>query len=111
MVLTTARYDAKEASEDKSIFVPSLPPIAIDLLRPISIESMLTTLALAVLTWGKKAEPEPEPASTLGMTLLAVGVCWVPPSVETWHGMAGQCGSTRRIGRGWPKLGAAWGMH
>ena len=43
---------------------------------------MLTTLALAVLTWGKKAEPEPEPASTLGMTLLAVGVCWVPPSVE-----------------------------
>ena len=45
---------------------------------------MLSTLALAVLTWGKKApEPEPEPASTLGMTLLAVGVCWVPPSVNT----------------------------
>ena len=42
---------------------------------------MLATLALAVLTWGKKAEPEPEPASTLGMTLLAVGVCWVPPFV------------------------------
>ena len=45
------------------------------------LKSMLATLALAVLTWGKKAEPEPEPASTLGMTLLAVGVCWVPPSV------------------------------
>ena len=45
---------------------------------------MLSTLALAVLTWGKKApEPEPEPASTLGMTLLAVGVCWAPPSVDT----------------------------
>ena len=45
---------------------------------------MLSTLALAVLTWGKKApEPEPEPASTLGMTLLAVGVCWAPPSVNT----------------------------
>ena len=54
--------------------------------RPISLRNsdMLSTLALAVLTWGKKApEPEPEPASTLGMTLLAVGVCWVPPSVNT----------------------------
>ena len=54
--------------------------------RPISLRNsdMLSTLALAVLTWGKKApEPEPEPASTLGMTLLAVGVCWVPPSVDT----------------------------
>jgi hypothetical protein len=104
MVLTTARYDAKEASADKRIryilsaFVPSLPPFAIDLLRPISIESMLTTLALAVLTWGKKAEPEPEPASTLGMTLLAVGVCWVPPSVETWHGMAWQASAAPRGG-------------
>ena len=54
--------------------------------RPISLRNidMLSTLALAVLTWGKKApEPEPEPASTLGMTLLAVGVCWVPLSVNT----------------------------
>ena len=41
---------------------------------------MLAPIALAVLTWGKKApEPEPEPASALGMTLLAVGVCWVLP--------------------------------
>ena len=42
---------------------------------------MLTTLALVVLSWGKKPEPEPEPVSTLGMTLLAVGVCWVLPLV------------------------------
>ena len=41
----------------------------------------LATLAAVVLSWGKKA-PEPEPpVSTLGMTLLAVCVCWLLPLV------------------------------
>ena len=41
----------------------------------------LATLALVVLSWGKKAPvPAPEP-STLGMTLLAVCVCWLLPVV------------------------------
>ena len=41
----------------------------------------LATLALVVLSWGKKAPvPAPEP-STLGMTLLAVCVCWLLPLV------------------------------
>ena len=41
----------------------------------------LATLATVVLSWGKKA-PEPEPpVSTLGMTLLAVCVCWLLPLV------------------------------
>ena len=59
---------------------------------------MLSTLALAVLTWGKKApEPEPEPASTLGMTLLAVGVCWVPLSVNTCGLCTARTGSPARL--------------
>jgi len=41
----------------------------------------LATLALVVLSWGKKPPvPAPEP-STLGMTLLAVCVCWLLPLV------------------------------
>ena len=41
----------------------------------------LATLAVIVLSWGKKAPvPAPEP-STLGMTLLAVCVCWLLPLV------------------------------